>query len=75
MRQKISNKIGEHFVASFIVDGISIHAYSPDPAQDTKALQMLIKRWQKIEENSTRLGVWLPWCMPRQHVDWGSSHH
>ena len=19
-------------------------------------------------------GVWLPWCMPRLHVAWGSSH-
>ena len=43
MSQKISDKIVEHFVASFIVDGISIPAYPPDPAPDTKALQMLIK--------------------------------
>ena len=28
-------------------------------------------KYGRMQENSTLVSVWLPWCMPRLHVTWG----
>ena len=30
--------------------------------------------WLNAEEKLILVSVWLPWCTPRLHVAWGSSH-